>query len=352
MSLLARARPQTLEAVLRDLGSRDARVRAETAQQAPNLVGDDRGELRTRVVEGLSRTLKDEHPAVRGAAALALADLDAHEALPALLVAAEDDEPTVRELAITALGEIGDPRSYERVRRALRDSRPEVRFQAIVAFPRIARAAETQGVDEEIWSALSAGLVDEDPLVRGRAAEACAELADGAKLPSTMADRLARLAADSEEPTDARIAATIALGESGDRRAAPVLLACLRGELDEKDPRRVQAIHELVGELKIEEARPLLLAASFGLRARFGDPSRRAAALIALIRLGERRAIDHVLSELDARGWERRVAALGIVARTRLVEARDRVRTMREDSMTADIAADVLAQLEGPEQTS
>ena len=93
-------------------------------------------------------------------------------------------------------------------------------------------------------------------------------------------------------------------------------------------------------------ARPLLHAAAFGLRARFGDPSRRSAALIALVGLGDRRAIEHVLTELEARGWERRVAALGVVARTRLVEARERVAAMRGDSMTADIATDVLAQLD------
>lgn len=347
MSLLARARPQTLEAIVRDLASQDARVRVETAQLAPGIVGDDRGELRGRVVSALARALSDEHQAVRGAAALALADLDAHEALPALLMAAEDDEPNVRELAITALGEIGDPRAYERVRRALSDARPEVRFQAIVAFPRIARATQARDVGE-IWSALSSGILDEDPLVRGRAAEACAELADGESLPAVVADRLARLSKDADEPADARIAAAIALGESGDRRAAPVLLACLRGELEEADPRRLQAIHELAGELELEEARPLLTNAAFGLRARFGDPSRRAAALVALIGLGDRKAVAHVLEELGARSWERRVAALGIVARTHLVEARERVRAMREDALTADAAADVLAQLDAP----
>lgn len=346
MSLLARARPLTLEAIVRDLASDDPRVRIETAQLAPGVVADDRGELRARVVEALARTLKDGQARVRGAAALALADLDATEVLPALIDAVEDEEPSVRELVITALGEIGDPRAYDCVRRALRDEHPEVRFQAIVAFPRVTRAAAERALDDEIWTVLATGLADEDPLVRGRAAEACAELADGKELPSRIADRLARLIQNEEEPVDVRVAGAIALGESGDRRCAPVLLACLRGELEENDPRRVQAIYELTGELKLEEARPLLLNASFGLRARFGDPNRRAAALVALIGLGERRAVDHVLEELDARGWERRVAALGIVERTRLVEASDRVRAMREDAMTADIAANVLAQLE------
>ncbi len=345
MSLFARARPRTVDALVRDLTSGDARVRLETVQQAPGVIGDEEGSGRARVVEGLSRTLTDDHPEVRGASALALADLGAREALPALLAAAEDEDASVRELAITALGELGDPRAYERVRRALRDGRPEVRFQAIVAFPRIAKATASAD-DDSIWSALSAGIHDEDPLVRGRAAEACAELADGRALPNVIAERLARLANDAEEPADARVAAAIALGESGDRRASAVILACLRGALEETDPRRVQALHELAGELRLEEARALLLQASFGLRARFGDPSRRAAALVALIALGERKAVDHVLSELGAGSWERRVAALGIVARANLSEARERIRAMPHDPMTAEAVGEVLRQLE------
>ncbi len=340
--MLTRARPATLEAILRDLASRDHRVRVEAAQYATTVVGDDEGDVRAKVVAGLIAALADDHDAVRSAVAIALADMQAIEALPGLLLAADDESAMVRQMAITALGELGDPRARERVSRALRDPRPEVRFQAMVAFPRIARGA---GEDDEIWTALGLGIEDDDAFVRSHAAEACAELADGEKLPAHVADRLARRARDAEETLDVRVASAIALGESRDERAAETLLAVARGELKEKDPRRVQAVFELLGELGVEEARAIATDAAFSFRSRFGDPSRRAAALVTLIRLGERRAVDHVLSELEARGWERKVAAIGIVNRTALSEARPKLEALRDDPMVGEMAADTLAQL-------
>lgn len=340
--MLTRARPATLEAIVRDLTSRDYRVRVEAAEYATTVVGDDTGDVRTRVIEALIAAVRDEHERVRSAAAIALADLQASEALPALLLAADDDSAMVRQMAITALGEIGDPRAQERIRRALGDPRPEVRFQAMVAYPRI---AGSDGDNDEVWNALAIGIEDEDAFVRSHAAEACAELADGAKLPANVADRLARRSRDSEETLDTRVASAIALGESGDERATPTLLAVARGELKEKNPRRVQAVFELLGELGVEDARPIATDAAFSFRSRFSDPSRRAAALVALIRLGEQRAVDHVLAELEARAWERKVAAIGIVVRTSLAEARGRLEQLRNDPMVGEMAVDALAQL-------
>ena len=341
--MLARARPGTLEAIVRDLSSRDFRVRVEAAEHATTVVGEDEGETRTVIVSALMKTLTDEHEAVRSAAAIALADLGANEALPALLIAADDDSALVRQMAITALGELGDARAHERIRRALGDARPEVRFQAMVAFPRIARA--TGRDDDDIWNALAIGIEDEDPFVRSHAAEACAELADGAALPPNVGDRLARRSRDDDETIDTRVASAIALGESGDARAAPTLLAVARGDLKEKNPRRVQAVFELLGELGIEEARPIAIDAVFSFKSRFSDPSRRSAALVALIRLGERRAVDHVLSELEARAWERKVSAIGVVVRTSLTEARGKLEALRSDPMVSEMAIDALARL-------
>ena len=93
---------------------------------------------RERVVRALQRALReDEEAQVRAVAAMALADLQAREALADLLVAVEDRAPLVRQMAIAALGEIGDSRATERLRRALTDERAEVRFQAVMAFPRV-----------------------------------------------------------------------------------------------------------------------------------------------------------------------------------------------------------------------
>jgi HEAT repeat protein len=350
--MLGKARVTTVEALLRDLASPDARVRITAADAASSVVEHDAVERgRARVISALVSRLEDVHADVRAASALALADLGANEALPNLLVAADDDLALVRQCAITALGEIGDVRARERLRRALKDERPEVRFQAIVAFPRLAREAD--GKDEDAWSALSSGLTDDDAQVRGRAAEACGELADGAPLPDEIADLLATLVDDKDEAPDTRVAAAIALAESSDRRGGPLLLALLRGDVVEPNPGRVQAAFELAGALALEGARELAASAAFGLRARFGDPGRRAAALTALVRLGDRRAIEHVLAELDGRSFSRRAMAIGIASRGALAEARSRLLALKRDPTLADPDSvdDALARIDAEHKT-
>ncbi|MEO7093771.1 MAG: HEAT repeat domain-containing protein [Polyangiales bacterium] len=343
-----RARPVTVEALLRDLFSPELRVRIEAADASSLVVADASDADRARIVAALAKMLDiDGQPMARAAAALALADVSAHEALPALLVAAEDSAAIVRQQAISALGEIGDVRACERIRRALGDDRPEVRFQAIVAYPRLAKQQATDGELGDVWSALETGLVDEDAQVRGRAAEACAELADAEPLPKKIGDRLAKMATDKKETADARVAASIALGESGDRRGSETLLDVMAGRIDEPSPGRVQASFELAGELGLEHARAEATSVAFGLRGRFGDPGRRAAALVALVRLGDRRAIDHVLGELSSSSFTRRMTALGIVSRSALAEARPKLESMRDrpSLLDPDAVTDALAKI-------
>ncbi len=334
--------------MVRDLGSAVVDVRVAAADAAANVIGDREDDDRVRVVAALSRVLDvDGSSPVRAAAALALADLGAHEALPALLVAADDDEPLVRQLAITALGEIGDPRARERVRRALEDERPEVRFQAVVAYPRLAKNAP-EGRDEA-WKALEKGLDDADAEVRGRAAEACGELADASELPVDVARKLALLADGDKQPVPVRVAAAIALAESRDRRGNRVLLDVLAGRLPNVDVGRSQAILELAGELGLEEALPHARSAAFGFRARFGDPGVRAAAMVALVRLGDERAVAHVMSELEAGSYARRMLAVGIAGRGALKAATARLKEMMDDPKKVDpeAVADALAKIAG-----
>jgi hypothetical protein len=118
------------------------------------------------------------------------------------------------------------------------------------------------------------------------------------------------------------------------------------GKIEEPDPRRIQAIFELAGELGLKKAVPLATNAAFGLRARFGDPSKRAAALVALVRLGDRRAIEHVIAEMNGTGsFERRTLAIGIAARAELVEACPHLEALRNDPSLGEVAEDALASL-------
>ena len=352
--LLSRARPSSVEAILRDLASNDAAVRVQAADECASVIGDVEGEPRTRVIAALVRALgADGHAQARAAAALALADLRAHEALPALLVAADDDAPLVRQLAITALGEIGDVRARERIRRALGDERPEVRFQAIVAFPRLAKRDDDEAGTFDAWSALQTGLADDDAQVRGRAAEACGELADAGPLPDAIADRLAALLDGKSQPSDVRVASAIALAESGDMRGEGVLLDVMAGRIQDPDPGRVQAAFELAGELGLEAARPLAQSAAFGFRAIVGDPGRHTAAIVALVRLGDARAIEHVLSGFTARSFGKRMLAVAIAGRAELVDARPHLQSLRRDARLADPEAvdDALARIDAADSS-
>ncbi|MBL8715855.1 MAG: HEAT repeat domain-containing protein [Myxococcales bacterium] len=346
MSFLMRARVATTAAVLRDLESAETRVQREAIAAAPGVAREEGSEARARIVSVLARILGSEAPAmVRGDAAFALADLGAREALPALIAAAESDHDLVRELAVSALGELGDAEGLAVVERALRDEQPEVRFQAIVAYPRVAKGAVAP---DRIWATLRRGLDDADEEVEVRAAEACAELAAGDPLPPAIADRLARLAGDTAVGQELRLAAATALGDSGDARGAPVLLAVVDGSM-KTDERRTFIALELCGELGLRAAIPTLRAAVFGLRARFGDPSRRTTALLALCRLGDEEAIAVVLDEIERGSYARRAVALGIAGHARLTVARGAIEQLRGRESLADPEAveDALASLEG-----
>src|ERR1700733_11351716 len=113
--------PRTLEASFRDLGSTSYATRASAIRDVVRHALADAG-TRGRAVPLLERALSsDTASSVRAAAAVALADLGAGEALATLLVAVEDEDPNVRQMALTALGEIGDARAAQRLDRALRD---------------------------------------------------------------------------------------------------------------------------------------------------------------------------------------------------------------------------------------
>src|SRR5579859_1394708 len=116
--LLPSPLPRSLEASFRDLGSERASTRASAIRDVVRYarLGDG---ARSRAIPLLERLLReDDSPRVRADAALGLADMAAHEALPALLVSVEDEDPGVRQMALTALGEIGDVRAAPRLSRA------------------------------------------------------------------------------------------------------------------------------------------------------------------------------------------------------------------------------------------
>ena len=151
--------PRTLDACLRDLGSERGKTRASAVNDLVRhaLLSDA---VRAKALPRIEAVLKeDAAPEARGAAAIALGDLGAGEALAALLVAIEDPDAFVRQMALNAIGEIGDARAAPRLERALGDARPEVRYQAIIAYAKLAPK-------EDAGESIARAIDDDDDAVR------------------------------------------------------------------------------------------------------------------------------------------------------------------------------------------
>lgn len=112
----------------------------------------------------IAEGLKDPSPTSRIAAAAALADLRATDALPQLRAAVADPEPAVRTMVEIALGALGDPQGRERL--AGLASSPVPDFRLIAA--RQSAGRNPQGD----WASIVEPLLrDADPFVRLRATE-------------------------------------------------------------------------------------------------------------------------------------------------------------------------------------
>ena len=240
--------PRKLDASLRDLASTRPETRASAiADLARHATGND--EVRTRALPLLEKALReDASPPVRSAAAVALADVHAVEALPALLIAIEDADLHVRQMAINALGEIGDARATPRLSRALGDERPEVRYQAIIAYVRLATDAGDRA------TALLRAMDDDDAAVRYIALRIAEERADEDASPvdPRIVARARRILGEGEQNKEAMtpgdehvaIAAAIFLAKRGETDGRALLARVIRGDrvrgsLPEKDVQRI-----------------------------------------------------------------------------------------------------------------
>ncbi len=307
---------RTLAACFRDMESPREAVRASAASDlARNLEKSDAE--RARGISSLVKALGDPAPSVRAAAATALADVRAGEALPSLVVAVEDPDALVRQMALSALGEIGDPRVAQRLRRALKDERPEVRYQAVIAFGRVC--------PEDAEIGLVAALNDDDPAVRHIALRLAEERVDLGLLPLE-ASPLRGLAASLLEDShgDVAVAAAVFLAKLGDPRARPVVLRVVRGQrvgdadINEEDE---QAAVEVSGALGLREAIPDLERRAFGLLRLVRDTC-SFHAKIALATLGHPRAVDEILRDLGSPKDQVQAAAVVAAGRARVAEAR------------------------------
>lgn len=312
---------------MRDVRSQKVEVRVDAIRELVPHLDEDRA----RVVRTLEGALRDDAPAVRAAAATALADVKGHEALAALVGAMEDDDGYVRQMAIAALGEIGDVRAEEPLRRALRDKRPEVRFQAVMAYPRVC-ASKPDAVE-----ALVQATRDDDPHVAHIAIRMAEELADGGPLEERVLARARAML--RHDAASVRVAAAIVTARSGAPGAREVLADLARGAIDTDDPEDEATAIELCGELGLEQTKPALEKRAFGGMLGFRRDRCAWHARVALARMGHDRASKEIVRELGSWIRDRRTLAVAAAGRARIAAAREVIASMRGDAERADPAA-------------
>jgi HEAT repeat protein len=332
--------PRTLEACLRDLSSRKAESRASAIV---DLVRHARGDAGTRedAIPRLGRALADEAPAVRAAAAVALGDLEASEALAGLLVAIEDPDAVVRQMAINALGEIGDGRAAARLARALHDERPEVRYQAIIAFPRVA-AEDREGVTAAIERAFE----DPDESVRYIALRIAEERADGgAPEPRLVAPAKALV---TDRAAHVALAAAIFVAKAGETEGRELILRVvsgagprLRGPAKEDENEAIL----VAGAIGMKEAVPALERRAWGL-GRFVSDTCAWSAKTALARMGHPRAVAEIMEDLASPKRPTVEAAVVATGRARIAEAAARLRALGPEEVDPELVLRALAELE------
>jgi hypothetical protein len=340
--------PRSLEASFRDLESDRASTRTAAIRDLVRHAVDA-DPVRVRAIASLERVLRGDRSAdVRGDAAVALADLRAHEALATLLVAVEDDDGHVRQMALAALGEIGDPRAAARLERALADARPEVRYQAIIAFARIARDDPPS-----VAAALARALDDEDEAIRYIALRMAEEHGLGGEpLHDTRIEARAEHLVDAADDAVAVVAGLYlaCLGRPRGRAMVMDVVAERRSTPELEDE---QACVELAGQLELRDAIPDLERRVWGRRRVLrtvvswgaGDPSSCAwHARIALARLGHARARAEILADLGSWRRDTREAAVVAAGRARIGEARPTLESLG-GSVDAALVREALVRL-------
>ena len=272
--------PRSLDAALRDVKNDKERVRvsavADLARHADAPVA---------VTAMIAALREDASPEVRAAAAIALADAGAKEAVDAVLDATSDANARVRQMALIALGELGDgadQRVAKKVQAALSNAAPAIRYQALLA----ANALALPFAEE----ALLRGATDADGEVRHVSLRLLEERspAEGARIRPNQAILRAALERLADPSLRVRLAAALLLGHAGDRRGAKAIVEAVETLGGPLDPQDEQAAIVLAGDLALRDAVRGLARRAFRTFGRARDFAYDAR--IALAQLGDPRA--------------------------------------------------------------
>jgi HEAT repeat protein len=332
--------PRTLEAALRDAEDARADVRLATLSDLKRHARSGSETARRLLAKQLAA---DPEPQVRGGAALALADIDAHGELSALVAATADHDPYVRQMALLGVGELADPEHAEAravATRGLVDRLPAVRYQAVVALARL------QG--ESSLEALLVGTRDADPEVRHVAFRVAEEVFGGRdeeQVPLPLVQRARGALRDDNRGV--QVAAAILLAVLGDAGGCERLIEAVNERKRFLHIEDEAVVIELCGQLRLARATPGLERRAFGV---FGGRTPVSwHARVALAELGHDRAKAAILRGLSAWSRDARTLAVAAAGRAHLQEARALLEAMVGVPSRAepDAVSDALAALEG-----
>jgi HEAT repeat protein len=327
--------PRNASATLRDAAHAKVRVRLSAI---PDLVRWSQTEERETCVARLTQLVdEDEDLEVRAAAALALADAQATSSLATLLRAAASGLPRLRQMALVAIGELaepGDDDALGAVRIALASEAPALRFQGLVAAGRLMPHAELSS-----W--LGESLGDSEARLRYIACRIIEErfFSDATVDETVRRDLEQKLASRlTDADPDVVVAAAVSLAPRGSLAARDVLVTALNRRRGFAQADDEQAAIELCADLGLDAARPGLRARAFG--AAWAGSSRLAfQARVALARLGDERAREHILRGLSSSRRSVRAQCVAAAGLARLEAARSRLLEMRRDERVADLSS-------------
>lgn len=316
-----------LSAAARDLGHTDARIRLEALRdlRAPGADGE-----RDERVTVLLPALADAVPEVKKEALLALADLEAREALPAIFHLLSDGDLGVRSMATLALGEIaspGDEEALARVRPLLAARDPALRYQALAAHVRLAPS--------EAERALTDALGDEDAELRSLAVRLLEEhVLPQLEFPEKWARAITTATHDAS--ADVRLVAELVAGQLGLTLGYSEIVAVVNRKRRVREPRDEQLAVELAGRLRLEAAKPGLSSRAFGTFGFAVDPFRWQARA-GLAALGDARARALVEKALDRGSYQERTLAVFAIGQVDLESFRARLEALRDHAERVDL---------------
>lgn len=319
--------PRTIAACEVDLLSEDVQIRKAVTIDLARF--SDEAE-RPRRVTLLVQALSDQNSDVRRQALLSLADLGAGEAIAAILPLLSDVEIKVRQIAVLALGEVAgadDSEVLGRLALLLRAGDASIRYQALLARSQLAPGDIAQDIVQ--------GLSDQDPEIRELAIRLADEvlLEKNQQISPELRELIIRACQDRENRV--RIVAQVFAGAQGWETPRDMILQIAAGKVRVREPRDEQEAIRLCGLLALKESLPSLNRRAYGLIGLSLDPFRWAA-LGALARFGDSKAIERLGKSLGSRRLTERAFAVEELGRSGQEAARSLLLPLRGQGQLVD----------------